>query len=298
MSRVVGLGYLIVQATDLDEWQTFACDLLGLQAVARTSDRLSLRVDEKAYRIDIRRADVDAVTVIGWEVPGPRELEQLAQALEAHGYAVKVADAEAVRERMVSGLAEFTDPSGQCVELFWGLQEHRDRFVSPTGARFVTGVAGLGHIFQAVDDADVYSDLYQNLLGFKLSDIIEFGPGASATFLHTTERHHSYAFAALPGLPSGVGHVMLEVDDLDIVGRAWEKVRDGAAPMVLDFGKHTNDEMLSFYVKTPSGFELEYGYGGKTIDDTTWTPSRYDAASYWGHRRTGHTDANAPELSV
>lgn len=298
MNRVVGLGYLIIEATDLDEWQTFACDLLGLQAVVRTPDRLSLRVDEKAYRIDVRQAESDAVAVIGWEVRGPRELGQLANLLQANGYDVKWAGAEVARERRVSGLAGFTDPDGQAVELFWGLQEHRDRFVSPTGARFVTGAAGLGHVFQAVDDADVYSELYQNLLGFKLSDIIDFGPGASATFLHTTERHHSYAFAALPGLPNGVGHVMLEVDDLDIVGRAWEKVRDGAAPMVLDFGKHTNDEMLSFYVKTPSGFELEYGYGGKTIDDATWTPSRYDAASYWGHRRTRPTDPDSAELSV
>lgn len=298
MDSVVGLGYLVIEASNLDEWATFACDLLGLQAVVRTPDRLSLRVDEKAYRIDIRRAEVDAVTVIGWEVRGPRELEQLARTLEAHGYAVKRADAEQVRERMVSGLVQFIDPSGQCVELFWGLQEHRDQFVSPTGARFVTGAGGLGHVFQAVDDADAYAELYQNLLGFKLSDIIDFGPVASATFLHNTERHHSYAFAALPGLPSGVGHVMLEVDDLDIVGRAWDKVREGAAPMVLDFGKHTNDEMLSFYVKTPSGFELEYGYGGKKIDDATWTPSRYDAASYWGHRRTGSTDPGTPELSL
>lgn len=296
MSRVTGLGYMLIDASDIDAWEKFACDLLGLQAVVRTPDRLVLRVDGKAHRMDIRRAESEAVSVIGWEVRGERELEDLAGALETHGYSVKRASAEAVRERLVSGLVQFDDPSGQRVELFWGLQERRDRFVSPTGARFVTGAAGLGHVFQMVHDAEAHSALYRDILGFKLSDVIEFGPGVAATFLHTNERHHSYAFAPLPGMPTGVGHLMLEVDDLDIVGRAWDKVRDGAAPLVLDFGKHTNDEMLSFYVKTPSGFEIEYGYGGKKIDDNTWTPARYDSASYWGHRHTAHTDPGAPDV--
>ncbi|MFD4605005.1 hypothetical protein ACFWPQ_44195 [Streptomyces sp. NPDC058464] len=38
-------------------------------------------------------------------------------------------------------------------------------------------------------------------------------------------------------------------------------------------GDEENDEMLSFYSKTPSGFQVEYGYGGKLIDDSVWTPA-------------------------
>jgi hypothetical protein len=43
--------------------------------------------------------------------------------------------------------------------------------------------------------------------------------------------------------------------------------------------------MFSFYVRTPSGFEIEYGSGGRLIDTTRpWTTGRYDATSYWGHK--------------
>jgi hypothetical protein len=42
--------------------------------------------------------------------------------------------------------------------------------------------------------------------------------------------------------------------------------------------------MTSFYVRTPSGFEIEYGTGGRLIDDATWTIGAYDAQSLWGHR--------------
>ena len=50
-------------------------------------------------------------------------------------------------------------------------------------------------------------------------------------------------------------------------------------------GKHTNDQMISFYLITPSGFEVEYGFGGREIDDATWVPSRHTATSTWGHER-------------
>ena len=88
---------------------------------------------------------------------------------------------------------------------------------------------------------------------------------------------------------------MFEVDELDIIGRAWDKVlEENAAPILSTLGKHTNDEMVSFYVRTPSGFGLEYGTGGIMIDDATWTPTRYSAAHYWGHARVKPVDPTDP----
>ena len=52
----------------------------------------------------------------------------------------------------------------------------------------------------------------------------------------------------------------------------------------MSLGRHTNDLMTSFYVRTPSGFEIEYGTGGRLIDDDTWKVGAYDAQSLWGHR--------------
>lgn len=293
MASVVGLGYAIVSATDLPAWKAFACDLLGLQPAEETADRLLLRMDEKSYRIDIRRGQTDGVATLGWEVAGEKELGEIARALESQGYAVKAADTAALSERRVSGLISFDDPEGVGIEVFYGLKKDRNRFVSPTGARFNTGIGGLGHAFQIVSDAERYRVLYQEILGFRLSDYIEFGPGLAGTFLHCNPRHHSFAYAPVPRAPKGVAHLMFEVDDLDFVGRAWDKVQAGAAPVASTFGKHSNDEMLSFYAVTPSGFQVEYGYGGLSIDDATWRPSRYDVTSYWGHKRT---DPNEPDV--
>lgn len=290
MASVVGLGYTLVSATDLTAWREFAVDLLGLQIAEENQDRLLLRMDQQAYRIDIRRGASDRVTTLGWEVTGQRELDQLAAALEAAGFAVTSGKDDECRERMVSGLIRFEDPEGTTAEIFYGLKKERGPFISPTGARFKTGAQGLGHAFQMVDDEEAYRALYQDVLGFRLSDFIDFAPGLAGTFLHCGRRHHSFAYAPFPRGPRGVGHLMFEVDDLDVVGRAWDKVVAGAAPVALTFGRHTNDEMISFYAVSPSGFQVEYGFGGREIDDATFRPSRYDRASYWGHVRTDPTE--------
>jgi 2,3-dihydroxybiphenyl 1,2-dioxygenase len=293
MASVLSLGYALISASDLPAWKAFAVDLLGLQIAEETGERLLLRMDEKSYRIDIRRGPTEGVTTLGWEVAGPTELAELSSTLEAAGFVVKVADEATVGERMVSGLASFDDPDGLTLEIFWGLKTDKDRFVSPTGARFATGIGGFGHAFQIVSDAAVYKHLYQELLGFKLSDYIDFAPGLTGTFLHCNPRHHSFAHATIPGLPTQVNHLMFEVDDLDLVGRAWDKVLAGAAPAATTLGKHSNDEMLSFYVTSPSGVQVEYGFGGRMVDDANYTPTRYDVASYWGHKRA---DPAEPEI--
>jgi 2,3-dihydroxybiphenyl 1,2-dioxygenase len=283
VASVVGLGYVVVNSTDLDKWRIFACDLLGLQPVEVSSDRLLLRMDDKAYRLDIRSSDTDGVDVIGWEVSSAADLGSLCDVLQAEGFAVKREDGAAVSERHVSGLARFDDPDGQTVELFYGALKDKSRFVSPTGARFCTGSNGLGHVFQLVSNEEAYRHLYLDILGFRLSDYIDFAPGMYGTFLHCNPRHHSFAYAVAP--EPAVNHLMFEVDELDTVGRAYDRVLAGQAALASTFGKHSNDEMLSFYLTTPSGFQVEYGTNGVLIDDETWTPARYDVPSFWGHSR-------------
>ena len=88
----------------------------------------------------------------------------------------------------------------------------------------------------------------------------------------------------MPNAPKGIGHIMFEVDDVDVVGRAYDKVvKDGIAPLAISLGRHSNDQMVSFYVNSPSGFQIEYGTGGLLIDDDTWRPVRYDVPNFWGH---------------
>lgn len=286
MGSVAALGYVVVNATDLDAWEAFAVDLLGMRISERTPDLLRLRLDDRAYRFEINRADSDAVDVLGWEVPGERDLQELSSALERAGYVVERDDA-AAHAKLLTSMVSFEDDNGITIELFHGMRRTDAPLASPTGAQFVTGDQGLGHAMQVVTDFETHRRLYVDVLGFRVSDYIDIDSGMQPNggFLHCNPRHHSMAFGQLPGVAPRIGHIMVEVEDIDTLGRAYDRIIDGAAELRSTLGRHSNDKMISFYVKTPGNFEIEYGWNGLRVDDATWLPGRWTTPHLWGHRR-------------
>ena len=106
---------------------------------------------------------------------------------------------------------------------------------------------------------------------------------AEIAFLHINPRHHSIAFAQIPG-PKKLHHFMVEVGLLADVGRARDRCMAMGLPVTMDIGQHPNDGMLSFYGQTPFGFLVEFGCGGVLVDDSSWQVASYSQISEWGHR--------------
>jgi hypothetical protein len=49
-------------------------------------------------------------------------------------------------------------------------------------------------------------------------------------------------------------------------------------------GQHPNDRELSFYVASPSGFDIELGWNPILVtDEAGWNPAHYQGISLWGH---------------
>jgi len=96
-------------------------------------------------------------------------------------------------------------------------------------------------------------------------------------------RHHSLAICEFP-VPSGCVHAMVEVDSMTEVGRAHDRQQAHGVDLSATLGQHLNDKMISFYMKTPSGFDLEYGYDGLQVDN--WEEHcafEFSRVSLWGH---------------
>jgi 3,4-dihydroxy-9,10-secoandrosta-1,3,5(10)-triene-9,17-dione 4,5-dioxygenase len=88
----------------------------------------------------------------------------------------------------------------------------------------------------------------------------------------------------MPGeTPSGIVHLMMEVENSDDVGLALDRAIRRKVPMSATLGRHVNDKMLSFYMKTPSGFDVEFGCEGLEVDDHSWVARESTAVSLWGH---------------
>jgi 2,3-dihydroxybiphenyl 1,2-dioxygenase len=285
MGPVIALGYLVVTTPELGVWRTLLCEVLGAE-IDEEVDTWSVRLDERALRLVLQTPADDAPvpspspTVLGLEVQGPRELAAVADHLAAVGAPVGH-DPGLALQRRVQEVVVSRDPSGQPLELFWGAAVRGPDSVAPEG--FLTGDLGLGHVVIAVDDVDEAMAFYRPL-GFTVSDRIESGP-IRLEFLRCNARHHSLALARVPGALNGVQHLMVELTGVDDVGLRLDRAHIAGVPITKQLGRHANDRVVSFYVPTPAGFELEIGSGGLRVDEATWQVTEFRSASVWGHRR-------------
>ena len=280
---IESLAYIGFTSPHHDEWREFGTAVLGMELAPDGDDgAVRLRLDDRAHRIAVHPGERNDLAYLGWAVTGPDGLAGAIDALTLAGVAVHAGGAELAARRHVADVAWFTDPVGFRHELAWG-QEHRPGSFRPGRplSGFVTGAGGLGHVVMLVPDLGVAESFYTGVLGFGLSDQVLMGP-IVLRFLHCNERHHTVALGGVPGM-KGVHHLMIEVASLDDVGTAYDICRARGIPLAMDLGRHTNDRMTSFYVRTPSGFELEYGCGGVLVDDG-WSVDTYDAISIWGHK--------------
>lgn len=288
MSKVTELGYVGVEASDLDAWEHFSAELLGLQVADRTGDTLALRMDHKAHRWILVRGEADDLAFTGFECATDADLDALVANLRAAGSEVTEGGPGLAAARRVRRVVVTTDPAGNRVELFVGLADAETPFSSGVlRSSFVTAEGGAGHQFlMERADRQVILDWY-GILGFSITDYLteEVAPGvfADAVFTHCNGRHHSVAWAAMP-FPKRMHHFMIEVADINDVGLAYDRCMDAKQTFSMTLGMHPNDQMFSFYVRTPSGFDIEYGWGGLIIDDDTWEVQRGHQLSTWGHR--------------
>lgn len=286
-SEIAALGYIGLEVSDIGAWTDFATGVLGLQAVAREDGTTDLRMDGYATRIRLHSGPADDLAYAGWEVRDATTLDRLAQRLRIAGTAVHMESETLAAERRVAGLISFDDPEGNRHEAFYGPLQRSDRpFVSPLGVSFKTGIQGLGHIVLSCRNKAAMMDFFINTLGFRLSDHIntEVVPGRplEISFLRCNGRHHSLALAPVP-IPKKIVHLMVETRSLDDVGRALYRCQERGIHLSFTLGRHSNDEMLSFYPMSPSGFDIEYGWGGLEVDDESWHVLTHDANSAWGH---------------
>src|SRR5699024_1061289 len=291
--EIKALGYIEAQTTDMERWRKLAIDVLGFaEGAGPEEDALYLRVDERAARIIVRPGEADQVTVVGGEVRDGGALAGRRAAGEAAGTSVEDLTAEQADARRVESAITVLDPAGIRIEVFHSAVLDHSPVATPHGARFVTGTRGLGHVVIPGPDQDEAYDFYVKTLGLlprrgvRLDAPPEAGP-MRIRFFGVNERHHSLAMMPSPKQGPGLIHVMVEVDSLDDVGRAQDRVVAEGISLSSTLGRHTNDKMLSFYVRAPGGWDIEFGCDGMLVDEAHYTAEETTADSYWGHDWSG-----------
>jgi 3,4-dihydroxy-9,10-secoandrosta-1,3,5(10)-triene-9,17-dione 4,5-dioxygenase len=300
---ISSLGYLRIESADVGAWREFGVKVLGMtEGRGPEQGAVYLRMDDFPARLVILPGSAERLLASGWEVAGPPDLAAVARALADAGVPYKAGTDDELAARRVGAMLSLDDPAGHRLEVFCGAAlEHRPA-VSPYGNRFVTGPMGMGHVVLPVPPGSSAAlDFYTEVLGFRLRDSMRmpaefFGgkpgdPPAWFRFLGCNPRHHSLALAPVPA-PAGIVHLMVETGTLDDVGRALDRCARRGAPVSATLGRHANDLMVSFYVRTPGGFDVEYGTDGQLVDDATWISRESTAISLWGHAFANPADAH------
>ncbi|MDR2154946.1 MAG: VOC family protein [Burkholderiaceae bacterium] len=291
---IENLGYWVLGVADVKAWASFAHEVVGMQAGSVEADgSLALRADGYRQRILLLPHADDDILEVGWEFATPNELTAFITRLKAAGVAVEEAGEQARKQRRVRRLFWCADPAGGFRHgFYYGADLAADyepfRPGAGTGAGFETGPLGLGHFVAITKDYEASVAFYRDVLQLRVSDFIreKVAPDKEIelTFFHTrTGRHHSLAVGSVASSSKRTSHLMLQYKRMDDVGLAYDRCVRAGHTIVMALGHHPNDRMFSFYVKTPSGFALELGYGGIVIDDAQWSIVTHPKRSDWGH---------------
>ncbi len=287
------LGYVGVHASSLEDWTSFGTRFLGMQLVDKADKRIALRMDDRKQRILVNEDGGEGVAFFGWEAADAAALERCAARLEHAGVAVSRGSRALADARRVQDLIVLADPLGNRLEIFHGAESASDPFKPGRSiSGFRTGPLGMGHAVLHVKNINDVLPFYQDVLGFRLSDYMV--RPFNAYFFHANPRHHSIAFIETGR--NATHHLMVELFSLDDVGQCYDLALGEKGRIGVTLGRHINDEVTSFYSNSPSGFMVEYGWGGRVIDVDNWEPEEVTwGPSMWGHDRMWMTQEKREE---
>lgn len=281
--EIQGLGYVGIGASNLSDWSDFATGWVGMQMVETGNASRSFRMDDRKQRLTIDRSLADGDRYFGWEVAGAAALHALATRLEAAGVAVRQEPKALADQRFVRELISFQDPGGNRLEAFYGAAVADTAFKpGRTHSGFRTGALGMGHAVFHVKNIDDLYGFYHDILGFGVSDYIT--KPFRAYFMHANPRHHSVALIETGR--ADLHHLMVEHYSLDDVGQGYDIALGDPEKIATTLGRHPNDAVTSYYLRSPSGFMVECGWGGKDVTPGNWTATEVTVGpSLWGHER-------------
>ncbi len=292
----VHLGYIVIETRRFAAWRRFGEEAIGMHHDALDTNAMRFRLDEQECRFLIQYGPAEDAVATGWHVDDHTTFEQIEARIRAHSVRAVQGTAEEAALRGVERLLRFPGPKGITQEIYTNpLKTAQPLRMRASG--FVTGDAGMGHIALTSTKPTQLRGYFNTVFDARLTDYIDetiSGVKLKIRFLRVNERHHSIAIAATRGLPldpvrTRVQHLNIQAATLDDVATSYQRVRELGFEMALTVGQHTNDRELSYYARTPSGFEWEVGWNPITVDESTWQPTTHQGISVWGHTPVGQT---------
>jgi len=295
--KLRSLGYVGVEGPDPQGWLPIATEVCGLTPAALVPGEdptgspsedgtakdgtIYFKMDERQWRLAVHPAETPGLHYLGFELGSRKDFDEALDEVRVHGVDVTDGTPAECAARGVRRMVHLSDPADNRIELFSSATSDAS-YESRVGAQsFLTGSLGMGHVGMLVPDLDAALGFYLDVLGFEETDYFEIGPGMAMHFLRCNARHHTIAIGRV-GDFKALHHILFEVGNVDEVGRAHDRAIARSIPISTQIGRHANDLMFSFYMKSPFGFDVDIGCERRLVGEE-WVPQKLVQADVWGH---------------
>ena len=240
-----------------------------------------LKMDRRQWRFAVHPCaeGEQGLAYLGFELSHDDALATALEFIAKAGVVVREGTEEECAARSVGSLAVLEDPAGQLELFVRPIVDQPMRGDQPI--EFLTGDLGMGHVVLYVADIEPALAFYRDVLGFRRTDYMNFGPnGMGIHFLRCTRRHHSLALLQV-GPPQGLQHVMFENEPRR--RRHGPRPRSRRAFDLLESRSPPERQDGVLLHEGPSGFDVEIGWDGVLVGDD-WVEHEFaGGGDDWGH---------------
>ena len=277
MINLLDIRYVRLGTRDITGADRFARQVIGLERARIEGAMHYYRSDQRDHTLVYFDGD-PADHCVGFELRDAGALDAAAAALSNAGVEVRSGSAEQCEQRRVGDFVNFTDPTGNAVELVVRPHHSGQRHFPSRDA----GITGFSHIGLCSTDPVRDEAFWTGVLGARVSDRI-----GAAALLRIDEVHHRIAL--FPTTRAGVQHVNHQVASIDDVMRAWYLLKAQGVRIVFGPGRHPTSGAVFLYYEGPDGMVYEYSTGVRTIsaeEEPSYQPRQFPKANasfcMWG----------------
>jgi 2,3-dihydroxy-p-cumate/2,3-dihydroxybenzoate 3,4-dioxygenase len=258
--------------------------IFGLEQVADQDGELAFRSDDRYRTVSLGNDRGDGSS-IGVEVWDEAALQEIADRLREHGFAVRTANADECQRRCVYSALLAEDASGNRIDLVTRPTRSGRRYFPPRDAGIVQfqGI-GLRSTLHVRDLA------FWRLLGAEVTDWV-----GNIAYLRIDNMHHRIAL--YPSRRNGLLYAAFEVETLDQIMQNSYFMQENQVKIVQGPGRQSASGQIFLHVEGPDGLILSYVNGIAELGDKPRPPRQFPltAASLcnWGSE-----SKDVPELSA
>ncbi len=208
MIELRDIHYTRIGTQDLDAAERFATEIMGLEKVARTPDRLYLRSDHRHHTLCYFLGD-PSEQILAFDLKHADALDAAFEHLKADGVPCGMGSAQEAADRHVNAFMWLLDPTGNRIELLSRPHDSARRYFPARDA----GVTGFGHVGLCTTDPVRDQHFWLKHFNAMVSDWI--GP---CPLMRVNPRHHQMAL--FPSTRKGIQHINYQVQEFDDVMRS------------------------------------------------------------------------------